>query len=443
MQAFSILSLSTLTLFSSIAFAGGEIELLSQNPAVPDARILALGGAGVGLRSGFASTWYNPAAIAHENRIRFASSFSYRDQSTTSATRVGDVDGAEIHYDEALLSKTEKSHLRLDQVGAVFPVPVYRGGLALSIGYATLQSFDMRQEYDLNSWSIRHSEEGALTGLLVGCAVQLSSELSAGLTLVSYGGGHDHLHRESSTSDESLLLNNTLSFSGSALRLGLMFRPTLLPLQFGMRLALPSKIAVEWEQSGFEYIDEGGADLERYDYLSGNSYEIKTPPELALGVAWQERFYLVTAEAALTDWSLAGYDDLSGGWDAAFNEDEIERGFESSWRYSLGAELQLPHTDLLLRAGVWKHDLPHKDAYLNDLDDYGNFLKWNILTDEPRYGFSVGAAWIFSESVTLSLSAARETRDLDRLLWEDANSAARLKETHELAHFRLGFKMFF
>ena len=222
-----------------------------------------------------------------------------------------------------------------------------------------------------------------------------------------------------------------------------MVQPTDKPLQLGMRLALPSHIKVEWEESGFEYVDEGEEYLSRYDYLSTNGYDIKVPLEFAVGAAWQDRFWLVTAEASWTDWSQAGYDDLPNGWDQVYNEDEIELGFGSTWRYSVGAELRVPGTDLLLRGGAWSHKLPHTDAFLQAEDQFGLYETWNVKLPSDRFGYSLGAAYLFSETVSISLSGSVEERELDRLLWQDPNGSARLRESFKDTSLRLSLDMYF
>jgi hypothetical protein len=433
-------TLGILFLSPSLALAGGEAELLSQNPALLDARVLALGGGGVALRTGFASTWFNPAALAFEKRISFSASLR-RDEHTNDTQRSQRNAADDWMY--ADIQSNEKNLVRLDQVGAVFPIPVYRGGMAFSIGYTTLRTFDGRQSYPEGDWHVGHNDEGSLTALLIGLGAQLTPTLSGGLTIVSYGGDHSHLLRESSSGGESLYLHDNLTFSGAALRLGLMLQPIDKPLQIGLRLALPSKIKVEWEQSGFEYIDEGEEYLTRYDYLSSNGYDVKLPLEFAVGAAWQERFWLVSAEAAWIDWSQAGYDDLPNGWSQVYNEDEIERGFGETWRFSIGGELLVPNTDLILRAGAWTHELPHTDAFIPSEDAIGTFDTWNVQLPSDRTGVSFGAAYLFSETISLSLSGSVEERELDRLLWQDNNGAVRLREKIEDRSLRLSLDMSF
>ena len=132
-------------LFTQSATAQQEITV--GNDFGVGARAMGMGGAFMGVANDATALYWNPAGLSQLKQMEFLGALSH-DKLETETEYFGEFDS------------TFASNTRLSSFGIVFPVPVYRGGLAFALGINRLQSFDARVKVSgFNNLSVEEDEQ--------------------------------------------------------------------------------------------------------------------------------------------------------------------------------------------------------------------------------------------------------------------------------------------
>ncbi len=216
-------------LLSTLAL--GSISLLAQDDQtfVTEAsagNYFGIGGRAVGMseavivsvKDGTAIV-YNPAALTKIKRPEFYLAMShekFRNESTGP--------GGGGSYADNDVTKTRFSSMNL-----TVPVPTYRGALVVAFGVNRTKSFDRTFAYEidmLDAYSSGLEEEtGGIREYAAAGAIELSSKISVGATLIYYHGGEDYFwNYNQSTIASSLEYVDNIddSYSGIGARLGML-----------------------------------------------------------------------------------------------------------------------------------------------------------------------------------------------------------------------------
>ena len=100
----------------------------------PGSRALGLGGAYTGVADDYTATYWNPAGLAQIKRIEFQGSLLQTGFSNS--TR---------YYNTPW--DANSNFTRLNNLGMVFPVPVYQGALTFAVGYNQVVDFGFAQVF--------------------------------------------------------------------------------------------------------------------------------------------------------------------------------------------------------------------------------------------------------------------------------------------------------
>jgi long-chain fatty acid transport protein len=330
-------------LLATAAFAQDEVDILSRTPFTPGARAAGMAGAFSALADDYTALYYNPAGLAGMKRMEL------------SASGYIGFAGNEADIGPGSAMTTDDSFAGLSHLGLVLPLPVYRGGISFALGYHRL--VDFHQPYGVYGGAnseTRVEEEGGVSAWAFGFGFQMSRRFWGGLTLELLTGEEKYLFtNETSQWDEREFSH--LALTGTRLTLGGLFHLTD-QFRAAMQVRTPVKYNLTWEEYHYalDYTDPTRTD--ESESAPGYEYKIKIPFELTTGVAWKGRWLSLDADFIFTDWSQAQYDDYFE--DTFFEANQsIGRDYKPRLGMRLGAEYNIPTTDLMLRAGVARYPL--------------------------------------------------------------------------------------
>jgi long-subunit fatty acid transport protein len=171
----------------------------------PGSRAVGLGGTYTGIADDFTATYWNPAGLAQIKRIELQGSLLQMGYSNSTRFNSTPLDAS-------------SNFTRLNNIGMVFPVPVYQGGLSFAIGYNQVVDFGARANWmDLSApdtgktQSVSELETGRLGFWNIAGAVDVSPNVSLGLA-ICYWVGTDEL-----SSNENYWWPDSIATSGYGL----------------------------------------------------------------------------------------------------------------------------------------------------------------------------------------------------------------------------------
>ena len=355
-------------LLASAGFAQDQIPerlLISTGQYIgPGARPLGLGGTYTGIADDFSSVWYNPAGIAQVKRIETQASLS-RSGYTNETSYFGNPwDGS-------------TSNIRLNNLGFVFPIPVYQGAMSVAFGYNQLASFDRRTRAvapDQNrEWrDFDELESGRLGVWNLTAAVDVSPNLALGLGLNYYAGADDYtltgsyLDNSQSIYTETEIntdLSGWMASVGGLLRIGRYAR-------VGAMFQPPMSMLLE-EDWVFDN-DAGFFD-----------YRMTYPAVMRAGASFAPGRWLLAADIEYRDWETMEFRSeppFSGVSKAEANQ-QIKNTYNATTRVSIGGEYLFPVYGLRARAGYSFEPSAYDDVGAGD-DNHGIFsLGAGVLVD--------------------------------------------------------------
>jgi long-chain fatty acid transport protein len=377
-----------------------ERLLLSTGQNVPpSARALGLGGTYTGIADDYSSIWWNPAGLAQVKRIEIQGGLSRSGYSDKTNYFGGNESGS-------------TNSIRLNDVGMVFPVPVYQGALTFAFGYNQLMAYDRRTRINAPSPDPSHYwdnfdelEDGRLGQWVMAAAMDVSPNLSLGLGLQYWTGVDDYTKTGNfSTFDTAghifqnyseRLINTDLSGWGA--NIGAMYhggRYTRVGVMFQTPISM---------------------DLNEDHTFTGTSgtfdYRMTYPAVLRAGASFSPGRWLLGADVEYRDWTAMQFrsDTPFDSVSQADGNVQIKNTYKATTRVSVGGEYLFPQFGLRARAGYAYEPANYMHTDNKNLISFGLgvLVDKNVMVDagfqftafkqttndgEPRYWVPTGGA---------------------------------------------------
>jgi long-chain fatty acid transport protein len=342
----TFIAILMVVLCSGIASAQNPIPerlLLSTGSYVsPSARALGLGGTYTGIADDYSSIWYNPAGLAQVKRIEIQGGLS----------RSGFSDKAD--YFGASQSASTSS-IRLNDLGMVFPVPVYQGALTFAFGYNQLAAYDRRTRIAAPSPNVQHYwdnfdelGDGRLGQWVFAGAMDVSPNLSLGLGL-QYWTGVDNYSRTGHYTAADTASHGNIQFysesvintniSGWGANVGALYHAGRY-----MRIGAMFQTPVSMDLSEDHVINNSAGTFD---------YTISNPAILRAGLSYSPGRWLLAADLEYRDWTAMQFhsDTPYEGVSQADANLQIKNTYKATTRLSAGGEYLFPQFGLRARAG--------------------------------------------------------------------------------------------
>lgn len=332
-----LLILSSL-LFATFVFAQDEIPerllLTGGQQLGSGARALGLGGTYTGIADDYSAIWWNPAGLAQVKRIEVQGTI----------LRTGFSNDANYY---GLGREGSTDAMRLNNIGAVFPVPVYQGALSFAFGYSQITDFDRRTRVASGqsgqSWdSFDELESGRLGQWSFASAVDVSPNLSVGASINYWTGANDYsLLGTYSEAGSTVNTEQTIytKLGGWNFNLGGMFRPGRM-VRIGLAASTPFSMSLDedWEFDG----DTGYFD-----------YRMTYPWVWRLGASIAPGRWMLATDIEHRDWQSLEFRSDTPFQNVSRTEAnrQIRDTYESTTRLSFGGEYLFPAYGLRGRAG--------------------------------------------------------------------------------------------
>jgi len=301
-------------------------------------RALGLGGTYTGIADDYSSVWWNPAGLAQVKRIEI--------QGSLSRTGYGNKTSYYGRSDDGTTSA-----LRLNNVGVVFPVPVYQGALSFAFGYSQVQSFDRRTQVispaaGASRWDDFDELESGRLGLwTVAAAMDVTPNFALGLGFNYWTGLDDYtLTGHFTENNTRKYTENSIStnLSAGGLNLGGLFRIG----RFG-RLGAMFQTPVSMSMK------EDWQDGEDNGYFN---YRMIYPAVFRVGGSVCPGRWLIAADVEYRDWTSMQYRQPKDstqfeGISRVSANQQIKSSYQSTTRFSVGGEYLFPAYGLRARAG--------------------------------------------------------------------------------------------
>lgn len=405
------------------------------------ARPLGMGNAYIGVADDFNAAMWNPAGLAQMRRLELIGGISNNgrtnsstyfnatkdaDATTTAIDNIGfvfpfpTVQGSFVvafgyHRYADFASTTSFSgyndrssiipSLYDAEAGFDIPFNVY---LTNKFGYTSVQK-NVQQ-----SGTIK--ESGSLGAWTFSGAVDIEENISLGVSLNVYSGRYEYVRNfleEDSRNvygntspalpaDSAYLRFNKFYYdsyvnselSGSNLTIGLMYRSETFRIGAVARGPLSMKVSEDYANEGESVYDATGGwtaqPVTKYSYavpndsMGPNEYGIRAPWTLGVGASlYLMPELLLSLDIERTDWTQIEWTDNAGLEKTNLT---LQSRFRPVTTFRVGAELDVPSTDLRLRAGYSLNP----SVYANDPSSYdrmtlnggiGYFLQRNVMID--------------------------------------------------------------
>lgn len=358
------------------------------------ARPLGMGTAFTSLANDFSAVYWNPAGLGQVKRNEISLGLShtlYKDKNSFL--------GEETSFSN---SKTN-----LDNLGVVYPFPVQRGSMVFAIGYARQLDFSTAVAFDVyysqpstvdypDNTNIKTNvlENGGLNNWFIAGAIEAARGLYLGVSLNIISGAYTY-NRDYTGSD----VNNNYYFydinrlytidediGGFTGRMGLLYETKNKQGRFGVNVKLPSTISVRDDWADIEnYYD----DIPDSDYVAKDvgysEFDITTPFVFSAGLAWTFGNLLISGDIDYTDWTQMEFKNTYA--DLLQENTVIKEKMEPTVNFRVGAEYEIPFTDLAVRGGF---------AYLPSPYQIHN-------SENAQKYITGGLGWTIENSVRLDL----------------------------------------
>ncbi len=300
----------------------------------PGARAQGMAGTYTGIADDFSAVWWNPAGLAQVKRIELQASLAR-------SGYANDTDYFGSPYDG------ETSGTRINDIGMVFPVPVYQGALSFAVGYAQAAAFDRRTRVD-GSGSGGNSgydwfdelESGRLGFWTLAGAVDVSPNLALGMGLQYWTGRDEYsfIGEEFAVVglEEQTIDTDMRAFGANV---GGLFRAGRFA-RVGVTYQTP--MSMKFEENWQFNSDDGYID-----------YRMTFPAVYRLGASVSPGRWLAAADLEYRDWTameFRGHTPFTDVSEAEANR-QIKDDYQSTTRLSLGGEYLFPAFGTRARAG--------------------------------------------------------------------------------------------
>jgi long-chain fatty acid transport protein len=351
--------LSSVLLMSVFNTGQAQDEILPGKFFGLGARAMGMGGAFVAVADDYSALYWNPAGLAQLPRIEFFGSLSH-DRMKNSATYYG------------FRLSDSQSKTRLNALGLAYPVPTVRGSLVFGLGYNRISSFDhlltiasnRTPSEDIDAWE---TEAGGLGAWSIGGALDVSPSLSLGAALDIWTGEDaytwDYVVTDLQNPLRGYRYLDTIDgdYSGVGIKFGGLLRAGKY-VSLGLTISSPVSFTVNefWTQQtdtlSFMYYDEGEFE-----------YDITTPYRFGLGGSLSLRHLTLAADVEYVDWTQTEY--TSPHWMVGDNW-IFNTSYRDVYTFHVGAEYEIPRSDVTLRAGYLNDPLPYTDTHIQRDRDY-------------------------------------------------------------------------
>ncbi|MDP1678158.1 MAG: outer membrane protein transport protein [Bacteroidota bacterium] len=417
MEKFKILILITIIISIPLfaQFSEDAVRYSARGSGV-GTRALGMGNAYIGVSDDYSATFWNPAGLAQMRRLEVmggisnvgfandATFYSAKKNATTSATsldnlgfvfpfptlqgslvfafgynRISDFANASkfdgFNNQSSIIPSLQTS--ATDDPSGEFDIP-FNLFLTNTNGYTSIQQ-------NVNQ-SATKKESGNLGQWSFSGAIDIEENISFGVSLNIYSGKYDYT-RNFLESDNSNLYNynasqaissdsaylrfnkfyydNYLSaeLSGSNITMGLMYRSDF--FRFGLVGKAPSSIKVSetYTNEGQSVFDAGTwSDKNpagKYSYTANNEYTVHSPWTFgAGGSVYVTTHLLLAADVEYTDWTQIEWVD---NFDLEKGNTTLQSAFRATTNIRLGAEFDIPSTDVKVRGGYSLTPSPYKN----------------------------------------------------------------------------------
>ena len=359
---------SLLVLAATAAFAQNHIPerlLISTGPYVgPGARPLGMAGTYTGIADDFSSVWYNPAGIAQVKRIEVQASLSRSGYANETSYYGSPWDGS-------------TSNIRLNNLGFVFPIPVYQGAFSFALGYNQIMSFDRRTRIladgtgNANWHDFDELESGRLGAWNLSMAADVSPNLALGLGANYFVGADDYTLTGNENVPTPQYTEQTINtdLSGWMINAGALLRIGRFARVGGMfQPAMSMLLKEDWTQdqnSGF------------FDY------RMTYPAIFRGGISFAPGRWLLGADIEYRDWGTMDFrtePPYAGVTRAEANQD-IKNTYQATTRYSVGGEYLFPVYGVRARAGYSFEPSSYQDVGAGDKNHHIFALGLGVLVD--------------------------------------------------------------
>ena len=370
------------TTYSYAQYSGDALRF-SQTNYGSTSRFKAMGNAQIGVGGDISSLGGNPAGLGFFTKSEFV--FTPEFNNTT-------IDGIYLNTQ----TKTNKSQVNLNQMGAVFYMPTYKvkgqettKGLVsavIGIGYNRNNDYGLEGNFSgvnnktsvynafgdysvaPNSMQVVNvSRSGSVSEFNVAGALNISNQIYIGATLGLINLKYDY----ASMLDEDGIANNYYinynqnqytKGSGVNAKFGIIFKP-IPELRLGANLQTPT-----WFNIDDSYTESSNdpkiLSSETYYF----SYNLRTPLKGSLGASYViGNRALLSADVDFVDYSTIRFSSSDGGDMSTITADnnEVRTSYKSAINYRIGGELKL--NDLFsLRAGYGLNGTAYKDDNNDD-----------------------------------------------------------------------------
>lgn len=418
-----VLALLMLAAYVPAQDLGGFEEVTAGNFFGLGARQMAMGGTGIASSLDGAALYYNPAALSRIHRIEFQIGLTHQKFSNETTQPGNRYDGYTSKINEGNLSQTKT---RFGTFNLTLPVPTYRGSLVVAFGVNRIMSFDRVARFhvrddstgDIIDDNAKEFETGGIYLYSAGAGIDISPNLSAGLTLNVYSGTdefkYDYTHRDDAFDLETATRNQvTEDYIGASAKAGILARPNS-NLAIGLTVETP----LDW-QVKYTYDQQFDSANQSYEDAYQIEYDLQRPFIFGLGGAFRAGTFTITGDAEYIDWSQLSYNDNSA---MSAENDSLSMMYRDVLNLRGGAEYQIPSAGLALRAGLFSTPLPYQKAYIKN----------------DRSGYTLGFGWLVEK--ILMLEGAYVHGSLKRTFTGPNGLTAEAHDTFQTFYFTLSYR---
>lgn len=322
------------------------------------ARSLGMGTAYTAIANDFSAVYWNPAGLGQIKRNEISIGLShllYKDDNTFLGEK----------------SSFSNSKTNVNSLGLVYPFPVERGSLVFAIGYGRQADFTTSLAFDAfnkqtstvgypDNIQIKTNvlENGGLNNWFIAGAVEAARGLFLGASLNVVSGTYSY-NRDYMGSD---IYNNYYFYdinrrytidediSGFTGRMGLLYETKNKAGRIGINVKLPSTLSMrdDWVDTENYYDDIPDSDYVAKD-AGYSEFDLTTPFVFSGGISWTFGNLLLSGDFDYTDWTQMEFRNTYA--DLLQENTIIKEDMEPTINFRVGAEYEVPNTDLMVRAG--------------------------------------------------------------------------------------------
>jgi long-subunit fatty acid transport protein len=420
-----IITIFVITGFGSWILAQSPQEAVNfmENEEGVGARALGMGNAFNAVADDYTAMYWNPAGLSQLNYHELSAALSnFRLENEAS------------FHNTITLDK--RSWTRFHSIGLAYKFPTTQGSFVMGLGYHRFKNYDdflifngyndlsNGLEFELENEQgesalypfdqyVQQQEtinqEGTLNAWTVAGGMQLSPNLSLGVSFDFYSGNNQYmfdfiqedvsgLYTEYPGDFNRYELHQKIlsDLNGWGVKLGSLLKLTG-NLTAGFTIEFPTTLKVTETFSSNDLLEYDDGYTSELDLGSGEwEYLVKYPYKFSAGAALDLNMFLLAASLDYRDWSEVRFDvpqgySLDENYTYLLDQNPLfTEQFRSVLSYAAGGELRVPGSPLKLRAGYRKVPSPLRDAG-EDMDriTYSFGLGYDI---DTLSSFDIGVA---------------------------------------------------